>query len=589
MANWTDKQIAQAKEDFRVFLFITWYEIGLPKPTAIQNDIAHSIQHPPSDRMIIEGFRGVAKSFITCAFTAWSLWNNPLLKFLIVSASKDRADANAIFIKKILQTIPFLKIMLPKSGQRDTQNLFDVSGALPDASPSVKSVGITGQITGSRADILIADDVEVPNNSGTQVQRDKLNESVKEFDAILKPEGRIIYLGTPQNEMSLYNQLQDRGYSIIVYPVIYPETELERNQYKSEQYGDTLAPFIASKFDADPEGMQGKPTDPERFDAEEIAKRRLSYGKAGFSLQFMLNTNLSDFEKYPLKVSDFIVDTLDIEESSLKWAWANGQTQRLNEVPCVALKGDYYYAPLSRSPETNKYQMTCMFVDPSGRGKDETAYAVLKFLNGYIYILEIGGFKEGYDISVLRSLATKCKYYKATMCQVEPNFGNGMFAQLLIPVMTEICPTCGVEDAKTAIGQKEARIIDTIEPVLMRHKLIINTQVLHDDYKVYEKDRAYSFVYQLTRLSRERGALAHDDRIDAVAMGVDYFTDCMSMSEEQGMEELAYEQLEKWLDPDYGVLYKDPPPERVYEKPKLHYTGETEHLNVKDNYLIGQD
>ena len=476
--------------------------------------------------------------------------------------------------------------MLPKQGQRDTQNLFDVSRALPDAAPSVKSVGITGQITGSRADVLIADDVEVPNNSGTQIQRDKLNEAVKEFDAILKPNGRIIYLGTPQTEMSVYNQLQDRGYIIIVYPVIYPETKLERNQYRHEAYGDTLSPYIATRYDSDPEGMAGMPTDPERFDEEEIAKRRLSYGKAGFSLQFMLNTNLSDFEKYPLKVGDLILDNLDIEESSLKWSWANGQQQRLHDIPSVALKGDYFYAPLGRSPETNKYQMACMFVDPSGRGKDETAYVILKFLNGYIFLLDAGGFKEGYDTSVLIKLATRCKFYGCTLCMVEPNFGNGMFAKLLIPVMAEHCPTCGVEDAESAKGQKEARIIDTLEPVMMRHKLIVNQQVILDDYKVYQKDKDYSLVYQMTRLSRERGALAHDDRIDALAMGVAYFTDCMSMKEEQGMEELAEEQLEKWLDPDFGVLYKEPPPEVVYDKKQIRQSFEP--INVRSNYLIGK-
>lgn len=75
--------------------------------------------------------------------------------------------------------------MKPKKEQRDTQNIFDVAPASPDISPSVKSVGIYGQITGSRADVLIADDVEIPTNSGTQVQRDKLSEAVREFDSII--------------------------------------------------------------------------------------------------------------------------------------------------------------------------------------------------------------------------------------------------------------------------------------------------------------------------------------------------------------------------------------------------------------------
>ena len=88
----------------------------------------------------------------------WRLWKERQLKILIVSASGDRADANARFIKRIIQTLPFLSDMIADKGQLDTQNIFDVGGVVPDISPSVKSIGITGQITGTRADILIADD-----------------------------------------------------------------------------------------------------------------------------------------------------------------------------------------------------------------------------------------------------------------------------------------------------------------------------------------------------------------------------------------------------------------------------------------------
>ena len=192
MINWDAEQVERAKKDFRAFIFIVWKEIGLPNPTPIQIDMAHTLQNPPSDRFIIEGFRGVAKSFITCAFAVWTLWNDPQKKVLIISASGDRADANAIFIKRIIFTLDFLAHLKPKKDQRDTQNIFDVAPAVPDISPSVKSIGITGQITGSRADLLISDDVEVPKNSGTQVQRDKLSEAVKEYDAILKHNGQII-------------------------------------------------------------------------------------------------------------------------------------------------------------------------------------------------------------------------------------------------------------------------------------------------------------------------------------------------------------------------------------------------------------
>lgn len=547
---WTEEQIAKAKEDFRVFIYMVWKMISLPDPTPIQYDIAHTLQNLPNDRFIIEGFRGVAKSFITCAYAVWTLWRDPQKKVEIVSASKDRADANAIFIKRIIYTLPFLAHLKARPDQRDQQNLFDVGPAVPDISPSIKSVGISGQLTGSRADLLIADDVEVANNSGTQTQRDKLNEAVKEFDAIIKPKGQIVYLGTPQNEMSLYNELQQRGYKCRIWTVLYPESLSER-----EFYGDRLAKIIADKYDNNPELYAGKPTDPRRFDEEEIYKRRLSYGKAGFALQFMLNTNLSDQEKYPLKVQDLMIANLSIDEANLKWYWSNDRQLRINDLPCVALKGDYFYEPQGRSNEVFEYTGTVMAVDPSGRGKDETSYAVVKYLNGYLFVLEVGGTREGYSDSTLRQLANKAKIYGVNEIVVEGNFGDGMFSQLFKPVLNDIHP-CSVTEVKN-YAQKEARIIDTLEPVMMRHKLIIHKQVIIDDYQVYENAPAYSLIYQMTRLSRDRGALAHDDRLDALCMAVAYWLAVMDRDEEIGMQEQIEAKLEQWLDPDKGIFYRD--------------------------------
>lgn len=556
---------------------MVWRTIGLPAPTPIQYDMANLLQQPPSDRLIIEGFRGVAKSFITCAYSTWRLWINPQLKVMVVSASKDRADANAIFIKRIICSLHFLDHLIPdpSKGNRDTQNLFDVAPAIPDISPSVKSVGITGQITGSRADLLISDDVEVPGNSGTQIQRDKLSEAVKEYDAILKPGGQIIYLGTPQCEMSLYNELQNRGYVCRIYPVTYPSTAKERLEY-----GDRLAPFIAEPYDKDPQSYADRPTDPQRFDDEEIAKRKLSYGRAGFALQFLLNTNLSDAEKYPLKVQDFIVADLDIDEASLQWSWASGQQQRLHDVPSVALKGDYFYAPLLRSTEVSKYTGTVMAIDPSGRGKDETAFAIIKFLNGYLFLMEVGGYRNGYSDETLHLLANKAKFWGVNDIVVEANFGDGMFSQLFKPVLNAIHP-CGVEEVKNS-KQKELRIIDTLEPVMLRHKLILNTSVINDDYKVYERDPQYSLFYQMTRISREKGSLAHDDRLDAVTMAVAYWLEYLDRDAQAGIDDLLEERLEEWLDPDRGLFYK----QLLEPTPKVK-KGDYHGANLLDKFLGG--
>lgn len=530
--NWSDADIEKARKHFWAFVYIVWKSIGLPNPTPIQVDIAQYLQSPPSDRVIIQGFRGVAKSFLTCAYAVWRLWENRDLKVLIISASRDRADDNARFIKSIIRTLPFLEDMKADKSQLDTQNIFNVGGAQADISPSVKSVGITGQITGTRADLLISDDVEVPKNSGTQLQRDKLSEAVKEYDAILKPGGQIIYLGTPQNEASLYNVLQKRGYSTRIWPVLYPESEAEL-----ESYGGNLAPFIADKYRSDPDKYKGTSTDPQRFDDIEIEKRRLSYGRAGFALQFLLNTNLSDFEKYPLKVSDLIIDSLDPHETSIKWSWANGPQQRLQDIPCVAMKGDMYYAPLSRSLETQPYTGTVMAIDPAGRGSDESAYAVMKALNGYLFLMEVGGFTEGYSDLTLTQMAQLAKFWEVNEIIVEANFGDGMFTKIMTPIFTKIHP-CAITEVKHT-KQKELRIIDTLEPILMRHKLIVNQSVIESDYRRYESGQAYSLIYQMTRICRDKNAIAHDDRLDAVTMAAAYWLSVMDTDGDNKEEEGA--------------------------------------------------
>lgn len=528
--NWSDADIEKARKHFWAFVYIVWKSIGLPNPTPIQVDIAQYLQSPPSDRVIIQGFRGVAKSFLTCAYAVWRLWQDRDLKVLIISASRDRADDNARFIKSIIRTLPFLADMKADKTQLDTQNIFNVGGAQADISPSVKSVGITGQITGTRADLLISDDVEVPKNSGTQLQRDKLSEAVKEYDAILKPGGQIIYLGTPQNEASLYNVLQKRGYSTRIWPVLYPENEAEL-----ESYGDSLAPFIADRYRSDPDKYKGTSTDPQRFDDIEIEKRRLSYGRAGFALQFLLNTNLSDFEKYPLKVSDLIIDSLDPHETSIKWSWANGPQQRLQDIPCVAMKGDMYYAPLSRSPETQPYTGTVMAIDPAGRGSDESAYAIMKALNGYLFLMEVGGFTEGYSDLTLTQMAQLAKFWEVNEIIVEANFGDGMFTKIMTPIFTKIHP-CAITEVKHT-KQKELRIIDTLEPILMRHKLIVNQSVIESDYRRYESGQAYSLIYQMTRICRDKNAIAHDDRLDAVTMAAAYWLSVMDTDGDNKEEE----------------------------------------------------
>lgn len=522
--------------DFRKFTYVVWKHLNLPEPTPVQYDIASYLQNGPR-RSVIEAFRGVGKSWLTSAFVCWLLLNNPQLKILVVSASKERADAFSTFVKRLINEIPVLHHLRPNEGQRDSVIAFDVGPALPDHSPSVKSVGITGQITGSRADVLIADDVEVPNNSATQMMRDKLSEAVKEFDAILKPGGRIIYLGTPQTEMSLYNQLPERGYEIRVWPALYPELK------KVESYKGRLAPMITLALEKDAE-LSNRPTDPRRFGDNDLMERKASYGRAGFALQFMLDTSLSDGDRYPLKIADLVVQSLNPTMAHPKIAWAAAPELVINDLPNVALTGDRFYRPMWHSDDMTEYTGCVMAIDPSGRGKDETGYAVVKALAGNLYLTEAGGISGGYEPETLEQLAEIAKRNQVKYIIIEANFGDGMFTQLLKPVLGRIYP-CTVEEVKHST-QKEARIIDTLEPVMSTHRLIVDQKVIQRDFDT-AKDVKYSLFYQMTRITRDRGALVHDDRLDALAMAVAYWVESMARDNDKAVREIRSQALDREL------------------------------------------
>ena len=537
------EKVPEQLHDFRNFMYIVWKHLNLPDPTPVQYDMAEYIQNCPR-RAIIEAFRGVGKSYITAAFVVHQLLLDPQKKFMVVSASKQRADDFSTFTQRLILELPICQHLIATSEQRWSKIAFDVRPALASGSPSVKSVGITGQLTGSRADIIIADDIEVPNNSMTQMMREKLGEAVKEFDAVLKPEGKILYLGTPQCEMSLYNTLTERGYQMRVWPARYPSTE------KAEKaYGARLAPMIWDSIHKDEKGLEGQPVDPKRFDTDDLLERELSYGRSGFALQFMLDTSLADMDRYPLKLSDLMVMSVDKDKAPEKLVY--GVMKPVSDLPNVGLAGDKYYAPEATLGDYVDYDGSVLVIDPSGRGQDETAYAVVKMLNGYLYVAECAGIAGGYSLPTLEALAGVAKDHKVNMILIESNFGDGMFTELLKPVLKRLYP-CTTEEVRHS-KQKELRIIDTLEPVMNQHKLIFDPKVIQHDFDSVqhhppEKAQRYMLTYQMTRITKDRGSLAHDDRIDALAMGVAYWVEQMAADVDMEMKERKAAMVDEALD-----------------------------------------
>jgi len=531
--------------DFKLFLQALWGQLDLPSPTRAQYAIADYLQNGPK-RLQIQAFRGVGKSWITGAFVLWTLFKDAEKKIMIISASKERADNMSIFLQKLIIETPWLSHLQPKSDDsRWSRISFDVNCS-PHQAPSVKSVGITGQLTGSRADLMILDDIEVPGNSMTELMREKLLQLCTEAESILTPksDSRIMYLGTPQTTFTIYRKLAERSYRPFVWPARYPSKD------KLSQYEGLLAPQIVQ--DIDTGAIAWDCTDPDRFNNDDLLEREASMGRSNYMLQFQLDTSLSDAEKFPLKMADLVVTSVNPSTAPEGVVWCSDPSNLIRELPTVGLPGDWFYSPMQLQGKWEPYTETICSVDPSGRGSDETAAAYLSQRNGYLYLHEVRAYRDGYSDSTLLDILSGCRRYGVTKLVIETNFGDGIVSELFRKHLINKKQSVDIEEVRANV-RKEDRIIDSLEPVLNQHRLVVNRSVIEWDYKSNPNDAPehrllYMLFYQMSRMCREKGAVKHDDRLDCLAQGVKYFTDALSISANQQIQLREQEEFKDMLE-----------------------------------------
>jgi len=523
--------------DFRKFVIYAWWHLNLPRPTRMQIEIAGYLQEGHK-RMQLQALRGIGKTWLTGAFVVWRLLRNPNERVLIVSQTGTHAEAIAIFTRRLIGLLPITEHLVPRVDQRDSTLAFEVNGCEVAVQPSVKALGIEGQMQGNRATLLISDDVEGQKNSATEQMRTKLAKYTAEYEAILQTDAdsQIIILGTPQSAESIYKGFKEDGYVTRMYPARYPED--------ISVYDGCLADYIVEAMMND-SSLVGKPID-SRFTDEDLINREARYGRSGFKLQFMLDTTLSDAEKYPLKLHDLIVMPLDYEQAPTKVVYGCSSTTKL-DISNVGFRGDGFYAPSFVNDEYAPYEGVYMGIDPSGKGKDASAYCVIAHLHGKLYLLEAGGILgHGYNTEALTKFAQVAMKYKVNKLWIESNFGDSMFTTLLTPVMNAIYPVA-IEDIRHST-QKELRIIDTLEPVINQHRLIVDKGLVDRDVAMCGRDNQshiYSLFYQMTHITKDKGSLLHDDTLDVVAMVVAQWQRILIQNPMEALEQHKARQKDK--------------------------------------------
>lgn len=542
--------------------------------TEQQHDIGNWIAYGPQ-YLMVQAQRSQAKTTIAACFAVWSLIHMPHWRVLIISAGGTQAVEISTLIVRLIMTMDVLECMRPDklAGDRTSVEAFDVHHSLKglDKSPSVACVGIDSNLQGKRADILIPDDIESSKNSATPTQRAKIAHLTKDFTSI-NASGRIIWLGTPQTQDSIYNALPARGVAIRVWPGRFPTPKQLPN------YHGRLAPRLAMMLEREPSlgtgggllGNQGQPTDPALLDEDKLQKKERDQGEAYFQLQHMLSTALSDALRYPLKPA--LLTCVSVT----------------NRLPLVVVRGmddaavrefvsgSYAYrvrTPHEISRETlGVPQPVVAYIDPAagGANADETAYAIGCFLNGNVWALGVGGVPGGYELEKLKELARRLLPHKPQLVKIEKNMGYGAFRAVFTQVLHDVFKEAGasppglMDDLVT--GQKEARIINTLSPVMGRGALIVAEAAFEEDARCCASyppavQNSYSLFHQLAHMSLVRDALEHDDRADAMEGLVRHFQEQLTQDQQRQLadkREKDFAEMQRDLFGDGRFLHRVP-------------------------------
>jgi len=526
--------------NFQEYYKYVFYYQNHPLPTRDQLYMAKFLSKSVNnlDPRMLQAQRGLAKSLTLQIFTTWLLLRNKNEKIVVVSATSARSESFTSFCLGLFRTIPLIKHLEPSGDDRSSTKKFDVSGRKVDDSPSMAAFGVTSAKAGSRATFIIYDDVEILENSDTAGKREKVLKGVRDTLHLgVANVYRSICICTPQSSESVYNvMVNENGYNRTIIPAIYPE---DLSVYEGD-----IAPHIARDIRVNPKYLIGEHATDKRNNMKHLNKQRVGMTKAEFKLHYQLDTTMTDAERYPLKLSDLIVMDLDSVVAPIQIMYSSEKKHCLWDIKHRGFRGDNLFSPkYSSDDKLAEYEGIAMFIDPSGRGKDNTAYCVTAQLGGKIFLLDADGLDGGYDESTLKQLAEIAKFYKVNLIQIESNFGDGSFAELLKPILRET-HNCSVEDIR-ATTNKFRRIIETLEPTMMQHRLVVNKSILMKDES---KSTDYSLTHQITHTSLDGENLKHDDIIDCIEMGVGYWNQSLARDTKDELARFEEEQLDKELE-----------------------------------------
>lgn len=225
------------KVSFLAF-FLMWAKVMGWKVPDLHVRMCHWLEHCDDPVRVIMVFRGAAKSTIYAVYKAWKLYRNRAWRSLVWAADDPLSTKLTRDTLNVLRRHPLCGGMLPS---KPGAQAFWVNGSTDARNPSMQAVGVNGNATGSRADDIDFDDVEVPKNIKTPEARQNLRLKIEESTHIAVPGAQKTYIGTPHTHDSIYTEQIDGGAAVLKIPLFANVIRYEDTSRKT-RYGFDFTP-----------------------------------------------------------------------------------------------------------------------------------------------------------------------------------------------------------------------------------------------------------------------------------------------------------------------------------------------------------
>lgn len=416
-------------------------------------------------RLLLLVFRSAGKSTLIGIFCAWLLLQNPELRMLVLSAEQELARKMVRNVKRIIERHPLTRALIPGRADQWAADQFTVRRRMTRRDPSLLARGIATNITGSRAEVVICDDVEVPNTCNTSTKRQELRERLREIDYILMPGGLQLYAGTPHSYYSIYADE--------------PRPEIGEAEPFLAAFRSLRLPLL---------DRQGASRWPERFPLDKVEEIRRQTGPAKFESQMLLRPRTHDEVRLD-------PDRLIRYDAPLEYRESNGQgTLSIAGRRLVSASG--WWDPAYGAPGTGDASVVAaVFVDEQG----------LYWLHGIRYLHHDPERLPEVDeaTQLCRQVATFARTLYLPALTIETNGLGRFLPTLLRQELAAQGVGCSVIE-HTSRTAKDQRILDAFDPILAAAALQAHADVW-----------ATPFIEEMRQW--RPGRSARDDGLDAVS------------------------------------------------------------------------